>query len=92
MCNRSWIPPGFPGRARPAPADVLRVSDDTGIPFVELREELARLGLCASSDPRVAGLSEAERAEVSDFVDFLVARHSKSTRPQSRLRTSRCRS
>ena len=71
MCNRSWIPPGFPGRARPAPADVLRVSDDTGIPFVELREELARLGLCASSDPRVARLSEAERAEVSDFVDFL---------------------
>jgi len=92
MCNRSWIPPGFPGRARPAPADVLRVSDDTGIPFVELREELARLGLCASSDPRVAGLSEAERAEVSDFVDFLVARHSKSTRPQSRLRTSRSQS
>ena len=87
MCNRSWIPPGFPGRARPAPADVLRVSDDTGIPFVELREELARLGLRASSDPRVAGLSEAERAEVSDFVDFFAARHRKSARSRSRLTT-----
>ena len=92
MCNRSWIPPGFPGRARPAPADVLRVSDDTGIPFVELREELARLGLGGSADTRLAGLSDAKRAEVGDFVAFLVARHSKSTRPQSRLRTSRYRS
>jgi hypothetical protein len=71
---------------------VLRVSDVTGVPFVELREELARLGLFASSDPRVAGLSDAKRAEVRDFVAFLVARHSKSTRPQSRLRTSRYRS
>ena len=98
------LDPSRPSRARPTPADLLRASDATGIPFVELLEalwgiealrladELGRLGLGGSGDTRLAGLSEAERAEVSDFVAFLVARHSKSTRPQSRLRTSRYRS
>ena len=100
MCNRSWIPPGFPGRARPAPADVLRVSDDTGIPFVKLLEglwgisasrladELARLGLDRPTDTRLAALSDAERAEVSDFVDFLASRHRKA-RPWPRLTSAR---
>jgi transcriptional regulator with XRE-family HTH domain len=85
-----------PSRARPTPADLLRSSDATGIPFVELLEalweiepsrladELARLGLCGSADTRLAGLSEAERAEVSDFVTFLSARHRKA-RPEPRL-------
>jgi transcriptional regulator with XRE-family HTH domain len=98
------LDPSRPSRARPTPADLLRASDATGIGFVELLEalwgiealrladELGRLGLGGSADTRLAGLSDAERAEVSDFVAFLVARHSKSTRPQSRLRTSRCRS
>jgi transcriptional regulator with XRE-family HTH domain len=98
------LDPSRPSRARPTPADLLRASDVTGIGFVELLEalwgieplrladELGRLGLGGSADTRLAGLSDAERAEVSDFVAFLVARHSKSTRPQSRLRTSRCRS
>jgi transcriptional regulator with XRE-family HTH domain len=86
------LDPSRPSRARPTPADLLRASDATGIPFVELLEglwgigtsriagELGRLGLGASADPRLAGLSEAERAEVSDFVDFLAARHGKARR------------
>src|SRR5450759_692452 len=98
------LDPSRPSRARPTPADLLRASDATGIPFVELLEalwgiersrladELGRLGLGGSADPRLSGLSDAERAEVSDFVDFLVARHRRDARPQSRLRTSRCRS
>jgi len=91
------LDPSRPSRAHPTPADLLRASDATGIPFVELLEalwgiessrlaaELAALGLGASSDPRVAGLSDAERAEVSDFVDFLDARHRTGVRPRPRL-------
>jgi hypothetical protein len=44
-----------------------------------LADELAVLGLGASSDPRLNGLADAERAEVSDFVDFLAARHTRTT-------------
>jgi len=90
------LDPSRPSRARPTPADLVRASDATGIPFVELLEalwevepqrlvdELAALGLGASSDPRLAGLTEAESAEVRDFVAFLAARHRKA-RPQPRL-------
>jgi hypothetical protein len=79
---------------------VLRVSDDTGIPFVKLLEglwgisasrladELARLGLDRPTDTRLAALSDAERAEVSDFVDFLASRHRKA-RPWPRLTSAR---
>jgi transcriptional regulator with XRE-family HTH domain len=92
------LDPSRPSRARPTPADLLRASDATGIPFVELLEalwgiepsrladELGRLGLGGLSDPRLGRLSEAERAEISDFVDFLVARHRKSARSRSRSR------
>jgi hypothetical protein len=74
---------------------VLRVSDATGIPFVELLEalwriepsrlvdELAELGVGGSADSRLSRLSEAECAEVSDFVDFLVTRRSRRSRPRS---------
>ena len=98
------LDPSRPSRARPTPADLLRASDATGIPFVELLEtlwgiepsrladELGRLGLGGSADTRLARLSDAERAEVGDFVAFLAARHPTDARPQSRLRTSRCRS
>ncbi len=91
------LDPSRPSRARPTPADLLRASDATGIPFVELLEalwgiepsrladELARLGLGGSADTRLARLSEAERAEVSDFVAFVAARHRKA-RSRSRLR------
>ncbi len=89
------LDPSRPSRARPTPADLLRASDATGIPFVELFEalwgietsrladELAALGLGASADPRLARLSEAQRAEVSDFVDFLIMRRSRRSRPRS---------
>ena len=98
------LDPSRPSRARPTPADLLRASDATGIPFVELLEalwgiersrladELGRLGLGGSADAHLAGLPDAERAEVRDFVAFLVARHRRDARPQSRLRPSRCRS
>ena len=90
------LDPSRPSRARPTPADLLRASDATGIPFVELLEalwgiepsrladELAVLGFGGLADTRLAGLSEPERAEVSDFVAFLSARHRKA-RPQPRL-------
>jgi transcriptional regulator with XRE-family HTH domain len=98
------LDPSRPSRARPTPADLLRASDATEIPFVELLEalwgiealrladELGRLGLGGSADARFAGLSDAERAQVGDFVAFLAARHRRDARPHSRLRTSRCRS
>jgi transcriptional regulator with XRE-family HTH domain len=89
------LDPSRPSRARPTPADLLRASDATGIPLVELLEalwgieqtrladELGRLGLGGSADTRLARLSEAERAEVSDFVAFLVARHRRPGRRTS---------
>ena len=89
------LDPSRPSRARPTPADLLRASDATGIPFVELLEalwgieparladELALLGLSGSADIRLKRLSEAECAEVSDFVDFLVTRRSRRSRPRS---------
>jgi transcriptional regulator with XRE-family HTH domain len=90
------LDPSRPSRARPTPADLLRASDATGIPIVELLEalwgiepsrladELAVLGFGGLADTRLAGLSDAERAEVSDFVTFLSARHRKA-RPRPRL-------
>ena len=84
-----------PSRARPTPADLLRASDVTGIPFVELLEtlwgiersrladELGRLGLGGSADTRLSRLSDTERAEVGDFVDFLAARHRRPGRRTS---------
>ena len=98
------LDPSRPSRARPTPADLLHASDATRIPFIELLEalwgiersrladELGRLGLGGSADTRLARLSDAERAEVSDFVDFLMSRHPNDARPQYRLRPSRCRS
>jgi transcriptional regulator with XRE-family HTH domain len=89
------LDPSRPSRARPTPADLLRASDATGIGFVELLEalwgieplrladELGRLGLGGSGDTHLAGLSDAERAEVSDFVAFLAARHRRPGRRTS---------
>jgi transcriptional regulator with XRE-family HTH domain len=90
------LDPSRPSRARPTPADLLRASDATRIPFVELLEslwgiepqrladELAMLGLGGSAFTCAGMLSDAESAEVSDFVAFLSARHRKA-RPRSRL-------
>jgi transcriptional regulator with XRE-family HTH domain len=89
------LDPSRPSRARPTPADLLRASDATGLPLVELLEalwgieprrladELALLGLGASAPTCDGMLSDAESAEVSDFVAFLAARHRKA-RPRAR--------
>jgi transcriptional regulator with XRE-family HTH domain len=81
------LDPSRPSRARPTPADLVAVSDATGIAFVELLEslwgippsrlgaELAGLGVGLSLDERLAGLSDAERASVADYIAFLAARH-----------------
>jgi transcriptional regulator with XRE-family HTH domain len=81
------LDPSRPSRARPTPADLIRASDATGIPFVELLEalweiepsrladELGRLGLEGPSDGQLAALTEAERATVAAFVAFLAAGH-----------------
>jgi transcriptional regulator with XRE-family HTH domain len=90
------LDPSRPSRARPTPADLLRASDATGIPFVELLEalwgvepsrladELGRLGLGGPSEGQLADLTEAERASVAAFVAFLAAGHPR----HSRRRTS----
>jgi hypothetical protein len=81
------LDPSRPSRARPTPADLLRASDATGIPFVELlamlwgierrrlADELARLGVGASFDAEMTSLTPADRGTVADYVSFLVARH-----------------
>ena len=86
------LDPSRPSRARPTPTDLLRASDATGIPFVELlaalwgiplvrlADELGRLGV---GDPKAVGggeLTDAERAEVADFASFLASRHPKRLR------------
>jgi transcriptional regulator with XRE-family HTH domain len=80
------LDPSRPSRARPTPADLLRASDATGIPFVELlaalwgiepvrlADELARLGVGDPQAGGVGGLTEAERTEVGDFAAFLASR------------------
>jgi hypothetical protein len=83
------LDPTGPSRARPTPADMLRASDATGIAFIELLErlwgiersrladELARLGVPGSYDRRLDRLGEAERGEIWDFIDFVIARSAK---------------
>jgi transcriptional regulator with XRE-family HTH domain len=88
----AWLDPTRPSRARPTPADLVRASDATGIPLVELLEELwgiepdrladelARLGVVAPGDRRLAGLTDEERAQVAAFIDFLLGRHGRPRR------------
>lgn len=86
------LDPSRPSRARPTPTDLLRASDATGIPFVELlaalwgiplvrlADELGRLGV---GDPKAVGvgeLTDAERAEVADFAAFLASRRPRRVR------------
>jgi hypothetical protein len=93
------LDPSRPSRARPTPADLLAASDATGIAFVELLEsmwgippsrlsgELAGLGLGASFDERLQGLSDAERAGVADYTAFLVSRHRRRRVSRTSLET-----
>jgi transcriptional regulator with XRE-family HTH domain len=81
------LDPTRPSRARPTPADLLGISDATGIPFVELLERLwgiertrladecARVEPGSSLDRRLDVLTGSERTSLRDFVDFLLARH-----------------
>jgi transcriptional regulator with XRE-family HTH domain len=81
------LDPSRPSRARPTPADLLRASDVTGIPFVELLEalwnidprrladELTRLGVRDLRAGRKGDLTDVEWANVADYVAFLAARH-----------------
>jgi transcriptional regulator with XRE-family HTH domain len=90
------LDPSRPSRARPTPADLLRASDATGIPIVELLEtlwgiararlahELARDGLADRAGRRLDALTAADRAEVTDFVDFLASRHGRRGRSSER--------
>lgn len=92
------LDPSRPSRARPTPADLLRASDATAIPFVELLAllwgikpsrlagELRLLGATASGEGGLDRLSESERASVADFIAFLAARHD---RPDRRRRPAR---
>jgi hypothetical protein len=85
------LDPSRPSRARPTPADLLRASDATGIPFVELLEALwgiatSRLaddfaGLGGTSEGQLAALSEEERRSVVVYVAFLAGRHRSRRRP-----------
>jgi len=90
--------PGWPvaTRARPRPDDLVAASDATGISVVELLDaiwgidrrrlagEVARLGVGSSFGPRLDALSDAQRREVADYVEFLATRRSgqvRRTRP-----------
>ena len=86
------LDPSRPSRARPTPANLLRASDATGIPFVELlsllwgieltrlADELGRLGVGGRLEDRLGALTPKERGSVSDFVDFLAAKHAEGGR------------
>ena len=81
------LDPSRPSRARPTPADLLRASDATGIPLVELlgalwgidprrlADELTRLGVRDLRAGRKGDLTDVEWANVADYVAFLAARH-----------------
>jgi hypothetical protein len=81
------LDPSRPSRARPTPADLLRASDATAIPFVGLLEvlwnidpgrladELTRLGVRDLRASRKGDLTDVEWANVADYVAFLAARH-----------------
>ena len=67
------LDPSRPSRARPTPANLLRASDATGIPFVEFLEqfwgigrdrlasELARLGVGSPLEESLTSLTDAAR-------------------------------
>lgn len=84
----AYLDPTRPSRARPTPDDLVAASDATGISVVELldaiwgidrrrlADEVAGLGVGRSIGPRFDALSDAERQEVVDYVEFLATRGS----------------
>jgi transcriptional regulator with XRE-family HTH domain len=85
----AFLDPRRRTRARPTPDDLVGLSDATGVPFVELLDrvwgitpgrlaaELTSVGQ-AEFAAALARLTEAERAQVTDYARFLVA-----SRPRS---------
>lgn len=80
------LDPTRPSRARPTPADLVDLSDATGIPLVELFDtlwaipvdrimgEVSRHGCGERSDVSPEGLSSMDRRTIADLTDFLAAR------------------
>ena len=77
-------------RATPTPADLTRLSDETGIPFAELLErfwgipaqrladDLPELSVRFSQDERLSQLTADELREVLDFAGYLIDRRQRS--------------
>ena len=88
----AYLDPARPSRARPTPDDLVAASDATGISLVELLEavwgidprrladELAVLGVGSELGARYEALSDAERAEVAEYIAFLATRRRRSGR------------
>lgn len=93
---QALLDPTRPSRARPTPDDLVRAADATGTTLVELLEQLwgiepgrlagevARLGVGSSFGPRLDALSDAQRREVADYVEFLATRRSGQVRKTGR--------
>ena len=82
----AFLDPRRPNRARPTPDDLVAASDATGIPLVELLDEVWGIAPDRLSDElggsgggslseTLAHLSTAQRREVIDFALFLASRH-----------------
>ena len=81
------LDPTRPSRARPTPDDLVALSDETGVPLVELLEslwavpirrlvaELGRLDPDAKVDGRAASLSPEDRRTIADLTEFLATRN-----------------
>jgi transcriptional regulator with XRE-family HTH domain len=73
-------------RATPTPADLERLSDQTGIPLAHLLErfwgvsllrlasDLSQLAIRVAEDERLSKLTDAESSEVLDFAGYLISR------------------
>jgi transcriptional regulator with XRE-family HTH domain len=80
----AFLDPRRQTRARPTPDDLVALSDATGVPFVELLDQVWGIGpgrlaaeLTSAGQAEFAAaldqLTEAERAQVIDYVRLLVA-------------------
>ena len=81
------LDPTRPSRARPTPDDLVALSDETGIPLVELLEtlwavptrrladELEQLGPGRTGGAGPEALSPADRRTIAELSLFLAARH-----------------
>ena len=86
----AFLDPRRPTRARPTPQDLMAVSDATGIPVVELLDQVwaisparlaAELGVSGGGPlvETLSRLSATQRDEVADFVASIAPRHEAAT-------------